>query len=308
MIAGTQGTLSDTTLRELTREIGCLARKSIVSQGNQIFFLSDNGIYGLSFIDEYNLRGVEEPLSKPIQSYIDRINKRLAGESVGIYFDNRYRLAVPLDSEVGADDAQGNNAVLVYNMLNKAWESIDLYGDNDFFIENFLKGQAEERNDLYIVNTNGGIHLDDSLEIPQDIYSISVTGSQKEVGIDYILRTRGYTFGDYGRKKFTKATVQMQSGIDNASDLNFSFVTENPDSSAYITDIYTLLDPTIGLPGQLPAEEMADFSFRLGNPRGVYGLLTMRSKIVGSAAVGRPKVISIAVEATNTNRQTITQI
>lgn len=308
MIAGTQGTLSDTTLRELTREIGCLARKSIVSQGNQIFFLSDNGIYGLSFIDEYNLRGVEEPLSKPIQSYIDRINKSLAGESVGIYFDNRYRLAVPLDSEVGADDAQGNNAVLVYNMLNKAWESIDLYGDDDFFIENFLKGQAEERNDLYIVNTNGGIHLDDSLEIPQDIYSISVTGSQKEVGIDYILRTRGYTFGDYGRKKFTKATVQMQSGIDNASDLNFRFVTENPDSSSYITDIYTLLDPTIGLPGQLPAEEMADFSFRLGNPRGVYGLLTMRSKIVGSAAVGRPKVISIAVEATNTNRQTITQI
>ena len=308
LIAGTQGTLSDTVLRELTREVGCVARKSIASQGNQIFFLSDNGVYGLSFIDQYNLRGVDEPLSKPIQPYINRINKRLAGGAVAIYFDNRYRLAVPLDSSAGADDAMGNNAVLVYNMLNKAWESVDTYGSNDFFILNFLKGQAGEKNELYLVNDTGGIHLDDATDFPQDTYSTNVTGSQVQTGVDYELQTRGYNFKDYGRKKFTRATVQMQSSRDNASDVDFRFSSEDPDTSDFlVTDIATQLDVSIGLPGQLPAQEAGDFCFRLGNPRGVYGVLTIRRKIVGSAAVGRPKVVSVAMEATSTNRQTITQ-
>ena len=308
MITGTQGTLSDTVLREMTREVGCLARKSIVTKGNTILFLSDDGVYALDFIDQYNLRGTEEPLSKAIQPFIDRINKGLAANSVGIYFDNRYFLAVPLDSAVGADDAQGNNSILVFNMKNKAWESVDTFGNNDFNITNLLKGQAEERNELYIVNQNGGVHLADANEEAQDNYSISTTGSELQTGIDYELQTRGYTFKDYGRKKFKKATIQMQSGEFNASDVDFLFSTEDPDSAnGFVTDIATMLDPSIGLPGQLDGGENADFSFRLGNPRGVYGVLTIKRKIVGSTAIGRPKVTSIAIESTKTNGQTITQ-
>lgn len=307
-ISGTQGTLLDTTLRELTREVGCLARKSIVSQGNNVLFLSDNGVYGLSFIDEYNLRGVEEPLSKPIQPFIDRINKTLASDSVGIYFNNRYYLAVPLDSAEGADDALGNNSVLVYNMLNKGWESVDTFGDGDFNITNFVKGQAGDRNELYLVNSSGGLHLSDARDLAQDIYSINSAGSQSEAAIDYEMKTRGYAFGDYGRKRFTKATVQMQSSEDNASDVDFKISTEDPDyDDTTVIDIATMLDTGIGLPGQLSANETADFSFRLGSPRGIYGVLTISRKVSGLAAIGRPKVSSVAIEATQTSRQTITQ-
>jgi hypothetical protein len=308
LISGTQGTLSDTTLRELTREVGCLARKSIVSQGNSVFFLSDNGVYGLSFIDEYNLRGVEEPLSKVIQPFINRINKTLAEGAVATYFDNRYFLAVPLDSEVGANDAMGNNSILVFNMLNKGWESIDTFGDGDFNITNFIKGQSGSRNELYLVNDNGGLHLSDSRPEGQDTYSVNVTGSQSEAAIDYEFKSRGYSFADYGRKKYTRATVQMQSSMDNASDVDFKFSTEDPDTSdTTVTDIASLLDINIGLPGQLEPNENADFAFRLGNPRGIYGVLTISRKVSGSMAIGRPKVTSIAIEATQTSRQTITQ-
>ena len=308
MITGTQGTLSDTVLREMTREVGCLARKSIASKGNLVMFLSDDGVYALEFMDEYNLRGTEEPLSKAIQPFIDRINAGLAADSVGIYFNNRYYLAVPLDSEVGANDATGNNSILVYNIKNKAWESVDTFGNNDFNITEFLRGQAEERNELYIVNSTGGIHLAEANSFAQDNYSASVTGDELQAGIDYELKTRGYTFNDYGRKKYKKSTIQMQSGQDNASDVDFYFDTEDPDSgNNYITDIATMLDPAIGLPGQLLPSENADFSFRLGNPRGVYGVLTIKRKIVGSTAIGRPKVTSVAIEATKASRQTITQ-
>jgi hypothetical protein len=308
MIAGTQGTLADTTLRELTREVGCVARKTIVSKGNMILFLSDDGVYGLEFLDEYNLRGVEEPLSKPIQPYIDRINKSLASEAVAIYFDNRYYIALPLDSQRGADDASGNNSILIFNMKNKGWESIDTFGSNDFNVTNFLKGQSEERNELYIINENGGLHLSDSRSEAQDIYSSSVTGDSSQSGIDYEFKTRGYAMKDYGRKKYKKSVVQMQSDRDNASDVDFLFSTEDPDAAeTQVTDIATLLDTSIGLPGQLEPNETADFSFRLGNLRGVYGVLTIKRKIVGLTAVGRPKVSSIAVEATKTSGQTITQ-
>jgi len=308
LINGTQGTLSDTTLRELTREIGCLSRKSIASKGNAIFFLSDDGVYGLEFLDEYNLRGTEEPLSKPIQPIINRINKRLAANSVATYFDNRYFLAVPLDSVANSDDATGNNSVLIYNMKNKGWESIDTFGNNDFNVTNFIKAQADERNELYLVNENGGLHLSDSKSQGSDTYSTNVVGNSLNSGIDYEMKTRGYAFGDYGRKKYKKANIQMQSDMDNASDVDFLFSTEDPDTDdTTVIDIATMLDTNIGLPGQLEPNETADFSFRLGNPRGVYGVLTIKRKIVGSSAIGRPRVSSVAIEATKTSRQTITQ-
>lgn len=50
LVANSQ-VLNNATARLLTDEIGCLARKSIQQIGNQILFLSDNGVYGVSFID-----------------------------------------------------------------------------------------------------------------------------------------------------------------------------------------------------------------------------------------------------------------
>jgi hypothetical protein len=58
---GTLGSLLDVTVKELTSEIGCLARKSVVMRGNVMLFLSDDGVYGIEFLNDYNLRGAEEP-------------------------------------------------------------------------------------------------------------------------------------------------------------------------------------------------------------------------------------------------------
>jgi hypothetical protein len=309
MVVGTQGSLQDTVVRELTREIGCLARRSVVSQGNNVFFLSDSGVYNLSFVDEYNLRGVERPLSEKIQPYIDRINKSLATDSVGIYFNNRYYLALPLDSSRGADDAKGNNSVVIYNMLNGAWESIDTYGSGDFLVSNFIIAQSDKRNQLYIVNDQGGLHLADDSEEARDIYSLNITGSSSQTGINYKLTTRGYSLGSLDRKKFSAAQVQMKSSTDSSTDVSFRFSSEDPDTDEFaVTDVETILSAYPDGPGQLPANEPGNLRFRLGNPRGIYGTLTIQRKIVGSVALGRPKVTSIKLDGSETNRQTITQI
>ena len=115
--------LTSATVKQVTDEVGCLARRSIEQIGSEVLFLSDNGVYGISFVDEYNLRGTALPLSEPINKTIQRINKAHADKAVSAYFDNRYYLAVPLD------DSTENNAIIIYNFLNKQWESVDTFGD-----------------------------------------------------------------------------------------------------------------------------------------------------------------------------------
>lgn len=301
LVAGTQGSLADTVVKELTREVGCLARKSVATQGNAVFFLSDNGVYGVEFIEQYNLRGIQEPLSKPIQPFIDRINESLASNAIGIYFNNRYFLAVPLDSEQGAGDAVGNNTVLIFNLLNKAWESIDNYGVGNFNIINFHIGQADERNNLYIVNEFGGLHEVDANETPIDTISTSVVGDSYTSNVDYQLQSRGYDLDTLERKRFTMAQVQVQANNDFCN-LNFGFSSEDPDSDAVqIGSINSLLGTDIG------PQESANLRMRLGGPRGYLGTLTISADLSGSQPSGRAKVNSIVLNGTVTNRQTISQ-
>jgi len=296
LIAGTQGTLADTVVKELTSEVGCLARKSVVTQGPNVFFLSDNGVYGLTFVEQYNLRGVEMPISVNIQPYIDRINKGLADHSVGIYFNNRYWLAVPLDSQVGVPNASGNNTVLIYNFLNKGWESIDTYGDNRFNILNFHIGKSGARNSLYIVTTTGGLHEVDVDEAESDQLAVDPALDIVTPKISSKLISRGYDLGSMDRKRFTDAQIQMQA-LDNESDCNvrISFSSQDPDAAELINITTVLIGEKLG------NSDTANVRTRLAGIRGFTGTLIL-DRISGS-----PKINSIAVSGAATNRQIISQ-
>jgi hypothetical protein len=376
-IYGTQGSLTDTVVKELTSEVGCLARKSVVMQANNMLFLSDDGVYGLTFADEYNLRGTEEPLSKNIQPYIDRINKNLAGESVAVYFNNRYYLAVPLDSVAGNNDARGNNSVLVYNFLNKGWESIDTYGDTRFLIENFVTGSAGVRNNLYAISSNGGLHQMDAFDSSIDRLSvtndaavqiaaftgsiagttltvtsvasgslelngvvagrgISANGAQivafgtgtggvgtyiidppqqtltsrnfklftSEVEtptIDSYITSRGYDFKTLERKRFTDAQIQIQSLVNEEAQYTILFGAEDPDASEEIGTTTQFLGGAILEASDAGESESASIRCRLGGIRGYTGTITLTRDI------GSPKVHSIQVSGSITNRQIISQ-
>jgi len=296
LVAGTQGTLADTVVKELTSEVGCLARKSVVIQGPNVFFLSDNGVYSLTFVEQYNLRGIEMPISVNIQPYIDRINKGLADHSVGIYFNNRYWLAVPLDSRVNADDAAGNNTVLIYNFLNKGWESIDTYGDNRFNILNFHIGKSGERNALYIVTTTGGLHEVDVNEESNDTLAVDPALNAVTATIPSKLVSRGYDMGTMDRKRFTDAQIQMQA-LDIESDCNMqiSFSSQDPDAAESINTTSVLIGEKLG------NGDTANVRTRLAGIRGFTGTLIL-DRISGS-----PKINSIAVSGAATNRQIISQ-
>ena len=299
LISGTTGSLNDTRVTALTTEVGCLAKKSVVMKGNAMFFLSDQGIYAVEFLNDYNLRGADEPISKNIQPYIDRINKNLAKDAVGVLFNNRYYLAVALDSTVGANNATGNNTILVFNFLNKGWESIDTFGANDFLIKNLIIGSAAERNSIYAVTSLGGLHELEAAESSLD--NLLSSGVPTSFSINSSLTTRGYSLGNLDRKRFTDGQVTMQCVNGGRGEYAISFAAEDPDNNQPIGTTTTFLDGTVLGTGSAPEDETGNIRFRLGGIRGYLGTLTL------TRTIGSPKITSIKVTGSVTNRQIISQ-
>jgi hypothetical protein len=305
LISGTTGSLSDTKVTALTNEVGCLARKSVVMKGNAMFFLSDEGVYAVEFLNDYNLRGADQPISKNIQPYIDRINKNLAIYSVAVLFNNRYYLAVPLDSGPGLNDANGNNTILIFNFLNKGWESIDTFEASDFFITNLIVGGAAERNSIYAMTSLGGLHELEATETSNDVIlsadNALSTKASTSFFINSSLTTRGYALGNLDRKRFTDGQVTMQCIDGGLGEYDISFAAEDPDNNQSIGSTTTFLDGVVLGTGAENEDETGNIRFRLGGIRGYVGSLTL------TRTIGSPKVTSIKVTGSVTNRQIISQ-
>ena len=299
LISGTTGSLNDTRVTALTNEVGCLAKKSVVMKGNAMFFLSDEGVYAVEFLNDYNLRGADEPISKNIQPYIDRINKNLAAEAVGTLFNNRYYLAVALDSIAGANDAIGNNTILIFNFLNKGWESIDTFGAGDFIIKNLIIGSASERNSIYAVTSLGGVHELEAVETSND--SLVSAGLVSSFPIESSLTTRGYALGNLDRKRFTDGQITMQCVDGGLGEYDISFAAEDPDNNQSIGTTTMFLDGVVLGTGSANEDETGNIRFRLGGIRGYLGTLTL------TRTIGSPKITSIKVTGSVTNRQIISQ-
>lgn len=293
LIRGVGADLGNTSVQEITREVGCVARKSIVQVGNQIMFLSDNGVYAINFDELYNLRGASVPLSEPINPLVARINRSYASGAVGIYHDNRYYLAVPLDSSTV------NNAVLVYNFLNQGWESIDLIDSANWNIIGFVRSGAGTTNRLHTVSKEGGIHMIDEVGTRDNDYydtvclSLSSPATVTTLDIDSILTTRQYTYSTMDRKRFNSYELHLESAINVESNADLSMEMENPDSTVDLSDIYSVYG------NYVPSAEDLSLRGRIGNKRGYGAQLTV------TPTRGRPKVRAVKITGALQNGGTV---
>ena len=271
----------------LTDEVGCVARQSIEQVGNQVIFLSDNGVYSTQFFDEYNLRGTETPLSEPINETIKRINKDQSSQAVAVYFDNRYFIAVPLD------DALRNNAILIYNFLNKQWESIDSVDSTDWDIENLIVAGEGSKRGVYAINRLGGIHKIDSRLQGDDLINVSIGGSNETKDVKGSITTRQYTFGDMTRKTWKEFQMHVESSADNVSNFDLSAETENPDASITLGTLNSLNGNA-----NLAVAEDVSIRGRIGNRRGHGIQFTINN------TQGRPRIRSIQTQGATAFRST----
>lgn len=292
LVRGVGADLGNASVQEVTREVGAVARKSIVQIGNQILFLSDNGIYSINFEDQYNLRGASVPLSEPINPIMARINKAYAANAVGVYHDNRYYLAVPLDNSAV------NNAIVVFNLLNNGWESLDLINSNQWNIIGFVRSGAGTVNRLHTVSKEGGIHIIDESGVTEgDYYDkiclvMSATPVISQLDINSILTTRQYTYSTIDRKRFNSYELHLESASNWQSDANISVEIENPDSSVSLGSVLSVFGNYVA------AGEDVSLRSRIGNNRG-YG-----AQFTVAPIQGRPKIRAVKITGAVQNGST----
>jgi len=278
MVEGTE-IIKEASSKLLTEEVGLIAKNSIEQVGNQIIFLSDNGVYAIGFIEDYKLRGLEIPLSESIQKTINRINKANAYKAQSAYFDNRYYLALPLDSSTR------NNAIIVYNFLNQKWESIDTVNSADFHITNmFVAGEGDTRG-VYITNELGAINQIESRVDGYDTVVTTVGGATEQIEVKGSATTRQFTLGTLDRKKWKSFEMHVESSPDRTSDFNISAELENLDRNISIGTLSTFNGGSA-----LGTGSDVSIRGRLGNPR-AYGV-----QFTIDNTSGRPRLRAIKTD------------
>jgi hypothetical protein len=278
-LVGDTTVIKDATNKLLTDEIGLIAKDSIQQIGRQVLFLSDSGVYGVEFIEDYKLRGTEVPLSQSIQATIDRINPLHAHKAQAVYFNNRYYIAVPLDT------ASQNNAILVYNLLNQQWESVDTVNSPNFHITNmFVAGEEADRG-VYTTNDIGGINQIEARDSGDDSVVLEVGGSESVIDVPGVATTRQFTLGTLDRKKWKSFEMHVESSELRQSNFDISAELENLDRTITVGSLS-------GFNNSSNLAEGEDISIRgrLGNPR-AYGV-----QFTINNTRGRPKLRAVKTD------------
>ena len=224
----------------LTDEIGCAARQTIATAGQFIYFLSDAGVYRLDARLDLKLRGETKPLSDPIANQLEDLNAGLVEDSVGLYFDNRYFLAVPLSNAT-----DNNNGVFIYNQLNEQWETKDVYG---FGVQNFMVADVANRRRILISNRAGKLMLLDELEAGDQSPNAEADVITPVPGK---IRTRRYGLGTMTTKRFIRSLADVV--LPDTASVSVRAITVNPDNdillvpgqtnTSGLSEDYTLKQP-----------------------------------------------------------------
>ena len=189
----------------------------------------------------------------------------------------------------GTETITENNAILIYNFLNKQWESIDTFGDDNttFEILDLIVAGKGTNRAVYAINKQGGIHQLDVNEGGQDAI-ISTLGQDTATAVDVTskARTRQFTLGDMDRKKWRDYEIHAESGSENPTNFTIFANTENNDVENI--NLGTLANKTDD--GQsLPKGEDIAIRGRIGNYR-AYGI-----DIEIQTVTGRPKLRAVEV-------------
>ena len=279
--------LADSYVRTLTYDIGCVAKKSIANISGNVFFLSKKGVYRLEPQLDTNLLANTAPMSIGVQKYVDRINQNYVKNSVGAVFNGRYYLAVPLDNSTV------NNCMLVYNLINQMWESVDTYpaSFNAKGILSCIKDNISKMlfwtsiNGLYLSeelnvdefgNTVNGVLINDGISLP---FTLVEEQFQNQV-IDGFVKTRRYTFGTLEDKRFVSGGIDML--FDGSGSAVTSAVTYNPDTTKTV-DISTSSN-TEDVTRNFPIRKVAtgcDLEITTTGGRPIIRTIVMESTIIG---------------------------
>ena len=311
-------TTSAAGVYEITREYGCVARKSIAASGPQYYFLSDSGVMvmqqgldpakGLG-VAISKISGEAIPLSRQVQDQFADVNFANASGATGVVFDNKYYLALPTGTCSSAANktkaacsaaggtwtgATTNNAVFIYDILNGGWTSIDSYpdaaGSLDFAVDDWVvcsHGSNPTRRRLFACNTTGWYLMEEN-ETDDSGRKIGSSSESGTTAIPAKLKTRSYTFGDMTVKSWHRGQIGVD--VTNGDAFTVKLNTTDPDST---NTVHT---------ESASATEDKILRFGLARTRGYSANLEI------DVTAGRPEIRHCLVEATGVGLNVVKEV
>ena len=220
----TATTAAGWTVRLLNDKIGCVAGKSVNFVNKDVFFLANDGIRSVarSIADDFYIVGT--PISEPVKNIIARINRNYVTLCNAAFYNNRYYLAIPLDTAITP------NYILVYNALFNAFEGLWSIAASKMVITNFSSGFSTNGLKIAFGSPTGkvghylGYKDADSADATTDYVDYTSTGTYTSS-----MTSKAYEFDDRIAQKFgshyeiefynsgaTNATISMRRDTDGA--------------------------------------------------------------------------------------------
>ena len=136
------------TLTPLTQDTGTYSPRSVVSLGNDQWFLSGPPFGVRSVIRSQFDKTFVNLVSQPIQDIFDGtningqiLNTNEVQNAAAVYYDNKYILAIPLSG------SNVNNLVVVYDFITQTWYEITGWYPAEWVVYNY---------NLYYIDANDG--------------------------------------------------------------------------------------------------------------------------------------------------------
>jgi hypothetical protein len=224
------------TVQTISNRIGCIAGRSVALVNKDVFFLANDGIRSISrsLADDFSTVGLT--ISEPVKDIIARINRSFVDTCNATFHNNRYLLAIPLDS------ATKPSHILVYNSIFNCFEGLWEVAAARMVETSFTSGFTTNTIKLCIGTTNSRIgHLTDY----KDSDSVDINTGFQDFGTGYTSRvvTKAYEFDDRFALKYgshyeveffnsgsTNATISIRRDTDgNDIILGTNVDTTSPD-------------------------------------------------------------------------------
>ena len=193
--------ISGWIVETISKEVGCIAPRSVVQVMANIYWLANDGVRTLARTLQGNENEISDPLSKIIDSTIQEINPAQIQKAAGAYYSNRYILSLPISS------SSTNNATIVYNTIHRSWSG---KWTGDFKASAFARYTNDPNNLLAIATPDGRVlrwlaYIRDEAEVAADYQD---SGSP----IITSITTREFAFGEpMSYKSLYNVEVQFYS-------------------------------------------------------------------------------------------------
>jgi len=223
LINNTHALGTSSTNYEITRQYGVAGHRAFTQNGSYTYFVSSEGNIQVLVPSSDPAKGLgiaiskvtldQEPLSKPITPFMERVNLEYIRKSIVYYHKNKVYFCLPID---GSSEL---NAIAIYDSLNSTWVSIDTFEDEFFAIRDINSID----NQLYLLSD-------------KKVYKYETGATDDGNSILAKVRTRDYMMSTRDVKKFVRGTISYSA--EEGSALTIRTFTKSPDSTTLCKESY----------------------------------------------------------------------